>query len=109
MKIKTNANGQVDFLLITGKDKSKGTMLASEALSLVHGGEVEKKGNEIVVNGKFIFAVEEDGAEPKAEPKYEPKEEVKEEVEEVQEETPEEETEEPAEETKKRIVRRKNG
>lgn len=115
MKIKTNANGQVDFTLLNGDYKVKGVMLVSEALNLVHSGEVKRKGNTFIVNDKFVFEVEdEDTANvPMAEePKVEAPVEVQEEV---QEETPEETPEEPIEEDRplssvsKKKAKRKNG
>ena len=103
MKIKTNANGQVDFILMSNGAKVKGSMLASEALNLVHSGKVTKKGNTFIVNDKFVFEI--DGEEPT---------EVVEEVVEPTEETPEEVVEEVKEEDRPLTPRskknkRKNG
>lgn len=90
MKIKTNANGQVDFILMSNGAKVKGSMLASEAVNLVHNGEVKKQGNTFIVNDKFIFEI--DGEDVAEAP------EVKEEVAEPTEETLEEVVEEVKEE-----------
>ena len=116
MKIKTNENGQVDFTLKSGKDKVKNVMLASEAIDLIHKGDVKKNGKNLIVDDKFIFEIEDDPEmsdmpdyQVKEEVKEEPKKEVKEEPKEEVEEAVEEPTEEPTEEKPARkIVRRKN-
>ena len=67
MKLKTNPNGAVSFVLISGPDKVKSTMLESEALELIAKGKVDKKGSSIVVDDKFIFEVAGGEAEKAAE------------------------------------------
>lgn len=70
MKLKLNKNGGVDFVLITGANKVKSTMLVSEAQDLVKSGKLETKGNQVIVDGKFIFDIE--GGEPLVSHKEEP-------------------------------------
>ena len=65
MKLKLNKSGGVDFIRVNGKDRVRSTMLSSEAQDIVRNGEVITKGNEIIVNGKFIFEIE--GAETQIE------------------------------------------
>ena len=60
MKLKLNKSGTVDFVLLSGTEKVKSTMLFSEAQGLLKDGSVQRKGNQVVVNGKFIFDL--DGA-----------------------------------------------
>ena len=77
MELKAN-NGMVEFIFITGNDKVRNRMTESEAKGLISTGNIQKKGNQIIVNGKFIFDLDSDVQEAP--------EEVQEEVQEVPEE-----------------------
>lgn len=58
MELKVNEQGKVEFELITGKDRVKGAMLESEAMELVRKGKTQKKGSSIIVDGKFVFGLD---------------------------------------------------
>ena len=73
-------NGMVEFILISGNQRIVNKMLESEAKAILKNGNVQKRGNEIVVDDKFIFATGDKPpteAAPKAEPKTEQKADVK--------------------------------
>lgn len=71
MRLKLNQNGGVDFVLMAGTAKVKSTMLSSEAQQLIQSGKVQKKGNQVVVNDKFIFELDTEDDVAIEEPKEE--------------------------------------
>lgn len=58
MELKHNRTGAVDFVLLVNGVRVKNQMTDKEAQELINKGKIEVKGNEVIVDNKFVFELE---------------------------------------------------